>query len=256
MSHPHLDHVRAHLDRVRYGHLVDPSPETLYLGAAEHEWFWELVGLRITGCPLVVLALLRFQRLGLPGIPNSRESLSTHLSTLPAPGATDETGALSAILPPQDQDIPHFLTRVRAGLRVGCVHLDPARIELAFDFRLQNPTLVAGLRDEAQPLRDHYYRTVDGHVLRGRSHEIPAATPAHRHRFVAISSPEQMTPRGIFPLPTLFVNEAYVALRARVATQEEALALRNWTPFVPETANPGSLIPVPKGQSAERAAAG
>jgi len=255
MPHPHLDHVREHLDRVRYGHLVDPSPESLYLGSEDDDSFWELVGLRLTGCPIVVLALLRFQNLGLPDIPNSRESLSSHLSTLPAPRAFEEIGALSVILPPHDQRIPFFLKRLRAGLRVSSVSLDPARVEVAFDFRLQNPTLVREFRDGALPLRDHYYRTVDGHVVRGRSHEIPAAAPADRHRFVAISSPEQITPQGIYPLPTIFVNRAYLALRAHAASPEEAASLVNWIPFAADLANPGSLLPIPAPRAAEQAAA-
>jgi hypothetical protein len=245
MSPPHIEHVRAHLERVRYGHLVDPSPATLYLGAEEEEFFWELIGLRVTGCPTVVLALMRFQRLGLPGIPNSRESLSSHLSTLPAPRFTEEIGALSVILPPFDQSIPLFLKRLRAGLRVSSVSLDPARVELAFDFRLQNPTLVSDLRDGAQPLRDHYYRTIDGHVLRGRSHEIPASAPADPHQFVAVSSPEQLTKHGILPLPTLFLNRSYLALRAQAGTAEEAAALKNWVPFTVHAANAQSLLPLP-----------
>ena len=256
MPHPHLDHVREHLERVRYGHLVDPPPETVYLGMGDADSFWELIGVRFTGCPLVVLALLRFQSLELPGIPYSRESLATHLSTLPAPGAAGELGALSAILPPHDQGIPHFLRRLQAGLRVGWVSLDPARIELAFDFRLQSPTLLATLRDGAPPLVDHYYRTVDGHVLRGRSHDIPATAPDHDHAFVSISSPEQITARGVYPLPTLFLNRSYLALRARGETEEATLALRNWTPFVPEAANPGSLLPIPKPTTSGRRSVG
>lgn len=252
MSSPHLEHIREHFDRVRYGHLVDPSPEALYLGAGDDESFWELIGLRVTGCPMVVLALMRFQRLGLPGIANSRESLSSFLSTLPVPRPSDELGTLSVILPPHDQQIPYFLKRLRAGLQVGMVSLDPARIEVAFDFRLQNPTLVPDLRAEAQPLFDHYYRTTEGHVVRGRSHEIPAAVPDDRHHFVAISSPEQMTPQGIYPLPTLFVNRAYLALRAQVASPEEAGALRVRLPFAVDMANPGGLLPLPGQRAAER----
>jgi hypothetical protein len=252
MSSPHLDHIRAHFDRVRYGHLVDPSPENLYLGAVDEETFWELVGLRITGCPVVVLALMRFQRLGLPGIPNSRESLYSYLSTLPAPRASDEPGTVSVILPPQDQPIPYFLKRLRAGLRVGLVSLDPTRIEVAFDLRLQNPTLVPDLRAGARPLIDHYYRTTDGHVLRGRSHEIPADDPDDEHKFVAISSPEQVTPQGIYPLPALFVNRTYLALQARGSSPEEAAALKNRMPFIAEMANPGSLLPLPVQRAVER----
>jgi hypothetical protein len=249
MSHPHIDHVHAHLDRVRQGHLVDPAPEALYLGAQEDEHFWELVGFRLAGCPVVVLALLRFRNLDLPAVPFARESLATYLSLLPAPRATDEAGVLTAILPPHDQSVPFFLKRLRAGLQVTPVSLDPARIQLAFDFRLQNPTLIPNVRDGAEPLQDHYCRTADGHLLHGRSHAIPATAPAESQRFVTIASAEQITPRGVHPLPTLFVNREYLALRAQAHTPEEMAAVRNWVPFMAASAISGSLLalPAPRG---------
>lgn len=249
MFHPHIDHVHAHLERVRYGHLVDPSPETVFLGAKEDDAFWELVGLRIAGCPVVVLALLRFQRLELGAIPYARESLATYLSALPTPRAMDEAGALSAILPPNDQSISFFLKRLRAGAGARPVTLDPARIQVAFDFRLQNPTLIPEFRDGAPPLVDHYYRTLDGHLLQGRSHEIPATAPERESRFLAISSPEQITPGGTYPFPTLVLNRAYLALRARAATRDEAAAVKNWVPFVPASANRQSILPLPASRA-------
>lgn len=252
---PHIEHVHAHLERVRYGHLVDPSPETVFLGAEEGDHFWELVGLRIAGCPVVVLALFRFQRLHLPGIPFARESLATYLSTLPAPRAVDEVGAVSAILPPHDQSVSFFLRRLRSGLRFRAVSLDPARIEVAFDFRLQNPTLVPELREGSRPLVDHYYRTVDGHVLRGRSHEIPASAPENHHLFVAVTAAEQLTPTGIYPLPSLFLNRRYVALRAQAATREEMVAVKNWVPFLAASASGESVLPLPAPKGADGVAA-
>ena len=253
MFSPHVQHVHAHLERVRYGHLMDPEPETVYLGAEGDGYFWELVGLRLAGCPVVVLALFRFQKLELPGIAYARESLSSYLSTLPTLRSGDEVGALTAILPPFDQGIGFYLMRLRAGLKPSPVTLDPARIEVAFDFRLQNPTLVADFRDGAPPLRDHFYRTVDGHVLKGRSHEVSATAPEERHQFVAVSSAEQVTPSGVYPLPALFVNRSYLALRATASSREEMAALTKWVPFVPAAAARGSILPLPT--QAKRAAA-
>jgi hypothetical protein len=252
----HIDHIQAHLERVRYGHLIDPDPETIYLGAEEDGFFWELVGLRLAGCPVVVLALLRFQHLHLPGIAYARESLATYLSTLPSPRSVDEAGALSALLPSSEQSIPFFLKRLRAGLNMSPVNLDPARIEVAFDFRLQNPTLIAAFRDDAAPLYDHYYRTVAGHLLRGRSHEIPPTAPEELYRFATISSPEQITPGGVYPLPTLFVNRRYLALRARVRTREEMAAVMNWVPFLPASAASDSILPLPVPRARESAPLG
>ena len=126
--------------------------------------------------------------------------------------------------------------------------LDPARVEVAFDFRLQNPTLVPDFRSGAAPLRDHVYRTVDGHLLRGRSHEIPATLPEELHRFTAISSPEQITPEGVYPFPTLFVNRRYLALRAKASTREEMALLMRWVPFLPASASAEGILPLPTPQ--------
>ncbi|MGD8319991.1 MAG: hypothetical protein PVJ02_06040, partial [Gemmatimonadota bacterium] len=224
---------------------VDPSPDSVYLGAEDGQHFWELVGLRLAGCPVVVLALLRFQHLDLPGIAYARESLSTYLSALPSPRSVDEAGALTAILPPYDQSIPFFLKRLRAGLRKSPVTLDPARIEVAFDFRLQNPTLIPDFRAGAGPLRHHLYRTVDGHLIHGRSHEIPATAPEESHRFVAVSSPQQVTPSGVKAMPALIVNRRYLALRAQVRSREEMASVMKWVPFLPAAASSEGILPLP-----------
>ena len=245
MSRHHYEHVRAHLDRVRYGHMIIPEPESVYLGRLEGSHFWELIGLRLTGVPVVVLAAFRFQRLDLPGIPWARESLATYLSSLPTPRVTDEVGAVPALLPHYEQPIPTFLRGLRAGRAVTPVSLEPSRIEVAFDFRMENPTAVETLREAARPLRDHYYRTVDGHLFRGRSHELPPGD-ARQDLFVAVRSPEQLTPHGILPMPTLIVNRRYVALRVDTTEEAAAQAARSWVPLLPESASAHPLLPVPE----------
>jgi hypothetical protein len=65
------------------------------------------------------------------------------------------------------------------------------------------------------PLQDHYYRTAAGHVIRGRSHEVPVTVPDQPYRFLAVSSPEQLTPSVTYPPPKLFINRSFLALRAR-----------------------------------------
>lgn len=256
MYHSHIEHVQAHLDRVRHGHLVDPTPEDVYLGTEEDDHFWELVGFRLAGCPVVVLALVRFQHLRLPGIAYARESLATYLSTLPSPRSVDEAGALTAVLPPCSQGISFFLKRLRAGASMTQVTLDPARVEVAFDFRLQNPTLIPDIRDGAEPLYDHWYRTVDGHVIRGRSHEIPATAPEELHRFTSIAAAQQVTPMGVYPLPTLFVNRRYLTLRAEVEKREKMVAVMQWVPFLPASASRESILPLPTPRVPEMAIAG
>lgn len=241
MKHPHFEHVREHLERVRDGYAYIPDPDQVYLGRQEKDHFWELVGLRLQGCPVVVLAALRFERLERRGVPDSRESLATYLST-PAPGEGDER-RLTALLPHKDQKISQFLTGLRAGREFAPVRIDRVRVEVAFDFRADNPSALKDLRDAAQPLRRHYYRTVKGHVFRGESHEFKPVEGSE-HRFVAVRGPEQLLPQGVIHLPTLFVAHRFVGLQVDVTDESARLAVRNWVPFLAVAASSESLIPM------------
>ncbi len=63
----HQAHVTDLLQRVEDGTTATPDPENTFLGGSEGEFFWELVGMRLTGCPIIVLAALRFRYRELPG---------------------------------------------------------------------------------------------------------------------------------------------------------------------------------------------
>jgi len=243
MPHPHFDHIRVHLDRIQHGHTVIPEPEAVYLAREEEDHVWELVGLRMQGLPVVCLAALRFQRLPIPGIPAARESLSTYLSNLPTARRGERAASIPAYLPHQDQRIPAFLRGIRGGRDLTPVTLDAERIELAFDFRIQNPAVVKDFRDAASPLREHFYRTNSGHVFRGRSHEVPAL--GGEHTFFAVSMPEQLTPQGLVKLPTLFMSDLFIALHADVSEEAVRLSARTWVPFQAAYASRQSLIPIP-----------
>jgi hypothetical protein len=240
MKHPHFDHVREHLERVRDGYAYIPDPEQVYLGRQEKDHFWELVGLRLQGCPVVVLAAVRFERLDRKGVADSRESLSTYLST-PTPGK--EGRRLTALLPNKDQTIPQFLAGLRAGKEFAPVSIDRVRVEVAFDFRADNPSALKDLRDAASPLRNHYYRTSVGHVLRGESHEVKQVEGSE-HRFIAVRSPEQLLPQGVLNLPTLFMAHRFIGLQVDVSDEAARLAVRNWVPFLPGVASSEGLIPM------------
>ena len=248
MKHPHFEHVTEHLDRVRDGYAYIPDADQVYLGRQEKDHFWELVGLRLQGCPVVVLAALRFARLDRKGVPDSRESLASYLST-PAPGGGGE-GRLTALLPHKDQQVSQFLTGLRAGREITPVSIDRVRVEVAFDFRADNPSAVKDLRDAASPLRSHYYRTVAGHVIRGESHELDPVEGAE-HRFIAVRSPEQLLPQGVIRLPTLFVAHRFIGLQVDVTDEAARLAVRNWVPFLARTASPEGLIPMGRKRKAE-----
>jgi hypothetical protein len=248
MSHPHFEHVSEHLARVRDGYQFIPDPDQVYLGRQEKDHFWELVGLRLQGCPVVVLAALRFERLDRKGVADSRESLSTYLST-PEPGTSGGERRLTVLLPNKDQKIPQFLTGLRAGREFAPVSIDRVRVEVAFDFRADNPSTLKEARVAAGPLRQHYYRTVDGHVIRGESHELKPVEGSE-HRFVAVRAAEQLLPEGVIAMPTIFMAHRFVGLQVDVTDESARLAVRNWVPFLPATASAESLIPMGRRKKA------
>ena len=175
-------------------------------------------------------------------MPDSRESLASYLTTKPDPDGPDR-GQLVALLPNKDQKISQFLTGLRAGREFTPVSIDRVRVEVAFDFRADNPAAVRDLRDAASPLRNQYFRTVEGHVFRGDSHQVvPTGGPAHR--FLAVRSPQQLLPQGIIQLPTLFVSHGFIGLQVDVTDDAARLAARNWVPFLSGTASKQSLIPI------------
>lgn len=239
---PHFAHVREHLERVRDGYSFIPHPESIYLGREEEDHFWELVGLRLQGCPVIVLAALRFERLERAGVPDSRESLASYL-TVHDPGP--DTGRLTALLPNKDQQIPQFLAGLRAGREFTPVRIDRLRVELAFDFRADNPAAARELKEAAGPLKSHYFRTVGGHLLRGESHEVPPSD-GPSHRFLAVRSPQQILPQGVIHMPTLFVAHRFIGLQVDVTEESARLAVRNWVPFLSVTGSKQSLIPIGK----------
>jgi hypothetical protein len=243
MKHPHFLHVREHLERVRDGYSFIPDPESIYLGKVEADHFWEIVGLRLQGCPVIVLAALRFDRQDRTGVPDARESLATYLSVNPDPDA-GQSSKLTALLPNKDQEIPAFLSGLRAGREFAPVSIDRLRVEVAFDFRADNPSAVRDLRDAASPLRSHYYRTTGGHVMRGESHEVETGFGSPSARFLAVRSPEQLLPQGVIRLPTTFIAHRFIGLQVDVTEESARLAVRNWVPFVAGTASREGLIPV------------
>ncbi len=243
MKHPHFLHVREHLERVRDGYSFIPDPESVYLGRVEADHFWELVGLRLQGCPVVVLAAIRFERMERPGVPDARESLASYLTTKPSPEA-GHSGRITALLPHKDQDITSFLSGLRMGREFQPVSIDRLRVEVAFDFRADNPSAVRDLREAASPLKSHYYRTVSGHVFRGESHQVDTVAGVGVARFLAVRHPEQLLPQGIIKLPTIFVAHKFIGLQADVTQEAARLAVRNWVPFLGGTASREGLIPV------------
>ncbi|HEX9885223.1 MAG TPA: hypothetical protein VGA70_01990 [Longimicrobiales bacterium] len=231
---PHVRHVREHMDRIRSGMTV-ADPERVFLGPCDADHLWELVGLRIRGHPTVVLAMLRFQRHELPGLEHARESLVAYLTSPPAPVATGGRGArageISAYVPRWHESAPGFLARMRDSLEHTPIHLSPDVVEVAFDLRMANPSGLESVKRSSAPMLPHLLRTTAGHVLRGLSHG-----PDPHSRFMAVTSVEQITPRGRRSLPAVMLHNSFVSLTVPLDDEKTRMAAPNWTPFLPATA--------------------
>ena len=255
MSQLHMDHLRAHLARVREGHVAAGEPEKVYLGADDGEFFEELIGMRLGGMGSVILAALRFQDRGLPGIPNGRESLASYLTRPPRPPQSGPfaapAGHIAALMPRANESIPDFLRGRRAGRVVPSIVLDPAQIRVAFDFRAHNPSALDALKRGVGPLRTYAVRTVAGHVLTGQSVTLGGR---QSHRFVALANVVQFTPNGRLRLPDLMIASSWIGLWADVTEETERLATALWTPFMPSEANAELVLGLPSAPLRREAA--
>lgn len=212
----------AHLERLirttaHYGTPHDansvPLSEEDYLGPVEEGWLWELVGFRVRGHPWTLLALMQFRRQGTNGHPHGRVSLVQHM-TSPAHahrsnGVRPPGDVLPVIPVPASQEVSAFLERTRNGHLPAATWLDRASIQLAFDFRGENPSVRRGPEAE-RPGQRRRMRTSEGHVMEARA----AALHAKLHRdfeFVALLDGVQRTPEGTLPLPTLIVSRGFLA---------------------------------------------
>lgn len=242
---PHLQHVREHLARLRDGVSSVVRPEEVFLGQEETDHFWEVVGLRLRGHPTVVLAAIRFQRHEYPGTPWARESLAAYLTAPPAPMASAASaaraGEISAYLPRWHESVPGFLARLRSGPDQSPVHLSRDVVEVAFDLRMANPSGMEVVKRKAGPMESYLFRTTGGHVLRGNSHGT-GRNPGHDSRFVALTSCEQLTPKGRNQLPAVMLNRDFIAVAVSLADEKTRLAAPNWTPFLPVTASKRHLL--------------
>jgi len=233
-EHPHAAHVREHIERLRQGFTGLADPGEVYLGHEAGEQFWELLGFRLHAHPTAVLGAVRFQRHDIPGASHARESVSAYVTSPPTPPVSDAhappPGHLSILLPRFHRTIPAFLKGLRNGEVPVPVHVSPEIVEVAFDFRTQNPSGLESVKRRAAPLRPHFFRTTAGHVIRGKSVGLGAGSA---RPFVAITEAEQLTGRGTHPLPTVIVNRRFIALAIAAEDEGTRLAAPNWLPFLP-----------------------
>ena len=242
----HMNHVRALLARVRDGHSAESHPEGIFLGADDGEFFQELVGFRLAGMRSSVLAVLRFQKHGLPGIQFARESLAGYLARPPAAPQSGPfaapAGRIVALMPRVHEPIPRFLKGLRAGRDTPSMVLDPRQIRVAFDFRAHNPSAQETDKQRAGPLRTFAVRTAAGQVLTGRSRGLGGAGD---HRFLALTDTVQVMPQGSLHLPSVMLNVSWVATWMDVTEEATRLAAAAWIPFLASEASADVVLGLP-----------
>ncbi|MEZ4422311.1 MAG: hypothetical protein R3E98_02790 [Gemmatimonadota bacterium] len=239
---PHIEHIREHLLRVETGHIAVTDPEAVYLGHAEGDRFWEVIGLRLAGHPSPILGAVPFRRHELPGVLHSREPLASFLSSPATPGRGGgpllaPPGWIPMLLPRARETIPAFLRSLRAGKVPKPVLIDPGTIELAFDFRLENPFGMASLR---RPLLRHLIRTERGHLITGYCHDPMEGST--QPAFLHVKDPVQHTAQGSRRLLPLAIRRSFITLMVDISDDETRMAAAQWVPFSPASATPHHLL--------------
>jgi hypothetical protein len=256
----HMDHVWAHVERLRSGQIAVPEPGAVFLGAEDGESFQELIAFRMAGMTSVGLAVFSFRSHGLPGVPHARESLASYLSNPPMPPRSGPfaapTGSIGVLLPRTDESIPQALKSLRGGRPAPSLVLDPRRIHLCLDFRAHNPSSREVVKRAAGRLDAFVLRTVEGHVLTCRSASMGARAG---EGFVALTEVVQVTPRGTLKLPDLILNASWIGMWAQVTDENVRIATGYWAPFLASEAHPDIVLgplpaPATKRPEAGRAA--
>ncbi|MEZ4415302.1 MAG: hypothetical protein R3E10_06075 [Gemmatimonadota bacterium] len=240
---PHLEHIREHLQRVETGHLTVTDPEAVYLGHRDGDLFWEVIGLRLAGHPSPILGAVPFRMHDFPGVVHSREPLASFLSAPAVKGrggrpSLAPPGWIPILLPRARETIPGFLKALRAGRVPKPVLIDPSTIELAFDFRLENPFGLASLR---RPLLRHLIRTERGHLITGYCHD-PLEGGTQTPAFLPIKDPVQHTVQGSRRLLGLTLRRSFITLMVDISDDETRMAAAHWVPFSPASATPHHLL--------------
>ena len=246
MVRSHMDHVWAHVERLRAGQISGAEPGSTFLGAEDADSFQELIGFRMPGMTSVGLAVFAFKSHGLRGVDYARESLASYLGNPPMPPRTGPfaapPGSIAVLLPRADESIPQTLKALQGGRPAPSLVLEPRSIQLAFDFRGQNPSSREVVK-RAAGLRTFVVRTVEGHVLTGRSASIGARSD---DRFVSLTEVVQVTPRGTLRLPDLILSASWIAMWTEVTDETRRIATGYWPPFVAGAANPDIVLgPLP-----------
>lgn len=215
----HLAHVLMLLQALEQRRR-DPSsgtqmpPEVFLLRESENR-IWELIGLRLRGVDSLVLAGVEFTRQTGDDGAQPRQSLVSFLSSptrrLGITEAPRPIQLLELLLPDPQMPILKFVEMCRAGEELPTALVDRTDIELAFDFRLDNPSRVRRERTVASLDQRCLFRTAAGHLLSAVPHELPKKLNGD-DAFLALRQAVQHTAIDDHPLPTIVVHRRLLSM--------------------------------------------
>lgn len=218
-------------------------PTNLYLARDDGEGFWELIACRVRGHPSLLFGAVRFRHQG-HASDFARQSLVSYLSAPLREVALDRTPRpphlVEMLLPDSGETVIQFLDRARNGGACRSLVLDRREIELALDFRLQNPSKTRPVDSEPEAAQLHLFRTVGGHILSA----YPQHLPAKLHRaddFVALTRATQHSATNDRPLPTLVMHRGCLTMAAKVEDSTESW-LEQTAPFDVSLAESSHLL--------------
>lgn len=237
----HLDYLR----RLLAGAGEAPGGEFRFLTRAEGiPGFWELIGFRVNGLSRALLGAVHFQAQSDDPFQFARRSLGHFLSSPPQNLGVDRDSYPADLIelrvPPEGEDLPDLLGRLRRGDATASLYLDAAHLEIAFDFRRANPS-IQRLPGEQSRSRRLLFRSREGHVLVGNTLNLGAKL-RRTGSFLALTAVRQHLPARTLELPTLVVHRDFLTMIAETAGADPEGSMSLPGAFSPQMANPFHLL--------------
>jgi hypothetical protein len=163
-----------------------------------------------------VLGAVRFKAQSDDPLVFARRALGHFLSSPPQALSLDRTeypaDLIELRVPLEGESVPDLLGRLKKGEPTPSLYLDAGLVELAFDFRPENPSLERPKTGPGLATR-LLFRTRDGHVVTGMTMNLSAKL--HRSgSFIALTGVRQLLCGRTLALPTLVLHRSFLTMLA------------------------------------------
>ena len=221
-----------------------PGGEFLYATRTEGKpGFWELLGFRVVGMSHGILGAVHFQAQSDDPLLFARRSLGHFLSSPPQALSLDRAhypaDLVELRVPREGESVPDLLGRLKRGEPTGGLYIDAGLVELAFDFRPENPSLQRP-KGAPGPGQRLLFRTREGHVITGLTSNL--STKLRREgSFIVLTGVRQLLTGRTLALPTLVVHRSFLTMLAEYP--EGGIGPGSLpAPFSPAVSNPFHLL--------------